>query len=167
MKMITGDHAATAAAIGHELGLTGESVTGADLDRMDDDELARRIDDITVFARVAPEHKMRLVRALQAEGHVVAMTGDGVNDTTLKGADIGVTMGITGTEVSKEAADMVLTDDDFPPSCGPWRRVGQSTTTSSSSSRFQLHQPRRDLQPARCPDRSTSPSRSRPSRCFW
>ncbi|MDP2291549.1 MAG: HAD-IC family P-type ATPase [Actinomycetota bacterium] len=114
VKMITGDHAATAAAIGHELGLAGESVTGADLDRMDDDELARRIDGITVFARVAPEHKMRLVAALQQRGNVVAMTGDGVNDApALKKADMGVAMGITGTEVSKEAATMVLTDDNF------------------------------------------------------
>ncbi len=114
VKMITGDHAATAASIGAQLGLRGDSVTGADLDRMDDDELDRRIDDIAVFARVAPEHKMRLVAALQARGNVVAMTGDGVNDApALKKADIGVAMGITGTEVSKEAATMVLTDDNF------------------------------------------------------
>ncbi|HAN36348.1 MAG TPA: ATPase [Acidimicrobiaceae bacterium] len=114
VKMITGDHAATAAAIGHELGLTGEAITGADLDRMDDSELARRIDDITVFARVAPEHKMRLIAALQQRGNVVAMTGDGVNDApALKKADMGIAMGITGTEVSKEAATMVLTDDNF------------------------------------------------------
>ena len=114
VKMITGDHAATAAAIGHELGLTGGAVTGADLDAMDDEELARRIDDITVFARVAPEHKMRLIAALQRRGNVVAMTGDGVNDApALKKADIGIAMGITGTEVSKEAATMVLTDDNF------------------------------------------------------
>ncbi|MEY4230733.1 MAG: hypothetical protein RLZZ362_1582 [Actinomycetota bacterium] len=114
VKMITGDHAATAKAIGSELGLHGEVVTGADLDRMDDDELARRIDDIAVFARVAPEHKIRLVAALQRKGNVVAMTGDGVNDApALKKADIGVAMGITGTEVTKEAATMVLTDDNF------------------------------------------------------
>jgi P-type Ca2+ transporter type 2C len=114
VKMITGDHAATAKAIGGELGLHGEAVTGADLDQMDDDELARRIDDITVFARVAPEHKIRLVAALQRKGNVVAMTGDGVNDApALKKADIGVAMGITGTEVTKEAATMVLTDDNF------------------------------------------------------
>ncbi|HAP77289.1 MAG TPA: hypothetical protein DCR14_14545, partial [Acidimicrobiaceae bacterium] len=114
VKMITGDHAATAAAIGQQLGLHGESVTGADLDRMDDAELDRRIDNITVFARVAPEHKMRLVAALQQRGNVVAMTGDGVNDApALKKADMGVAMGITGTEVSKEAATMVLTDDNF------------------------------------------------------
>lgn len=114
VKMITGDHAVTAAAIGRELGLHGEAVTGADLDHMDDDELDRRIDDIAVFARVAPEHKIRLVAALQKRGNVVAMTGDGVNDApALKKADMGVAMGITGTEVTKEAATMVLTDDNF------------------------------------------------------
>jgi len=114
VKMITGDHAVTAAAIGKELGLVGQSVTGADLDEMDDAELSRRLDDITVFARVAPEHKMRLIAALQQRGNVVAMTGDGVNDApALKKADIGIAMGITGTEVSKEASTMVLTDDNF------------------------------------------------------
>ena len=114
VKMITGDHASTAAAIGRELGLTGLAVTGNDLDKMDDRELAERIDDITVFARVAPEHKIRLVAALQQKGNVVAMTGDGVNDApALKKADMGVAMGITGTEVTKEAATMVLADDNF------------------------------------------------------
>jgi P-type Ca2+ transporter type 2C len=114
VKMITGDHAATASAIGTQLGLRGDAVTGADLDRMDDEELARRIDDIAVFARVAPEHKLRLIAALQARDNVVAMTGDGVNDApALKKADMGIAMGITGTEVSKEAATMVLTDDNF------------------------------------------------------
>ena len=114
VRMITGDHAATAASIGAQLGLRGESITGAELERLDDAELDRRIDDIAVFARVAPEHKMRLVGALQRKGRVVAMTGDGVNDApALKKADIGVAMGITGTEVSKEAATMVLTDDNF------------------------------------------------------
>jgi len=114
VKMITGDHAATARAIATDLGIRGEVVTGADLDRLDDDELARRIDDIGVVARVSPEHKVRLVRVLKAGGEVVAMTGDGVNDApALKTADIGVAMGITGTEVTKEAASMVLTDDNF------------------------------------------------------
>ena len=114
VKMITGDHASTAAAIGAQLGLRGEAVTGADLDRMSDTELADRIDDIAVFARVSPEHKLRLVGALQQRSNVVAMTGDGVNDApALKKADMGVAMGITGTEVSKEAATMVLTDDNF------------------------------------------------------
>jgi Ca2+-transporting ATPase len=114
VKMITGDHASTAAAIGRELGLTGRSVTGADLDTMSDEQLTAEIDDITVFARVAPEHKIRLVAALQAKGNVTAMTGDGVNDApALKKADMGIAMGITGTEVTKEAATMVLADDNF------------------------------------------------------
>ena len=119
VKMITGDHAATAAAIGRQLGLVEEGrdligVSGAELDRMDEAELDRRIDDIAVFARVAPEHKLRIVTALQRRSNVVAMTGDGVNDApALKRADIGVAMGITGTEVTKEAATMVLTDDNF------------------------------------------------------
>ncbi|MFZ4583619.1 MAG: cation-translocating P-type ATPase [Acidimicrobiia bacterium] len=114
VKMITGDHAVTAGVIGRSLGLRGDVVTGADLDQMSDEELTRRVDDIAVFARVAPEHKVRLVNALRARGDVVAMTGDGVNDApALKSADIGVAMGITGTEVTKEAAAMVLTDDNF------------------------------------------------------
>jgi Ca2+-transporting ATPase len=113
--MITGDHAVTAAAIAADLGIPGEAVTGADLDRIPDDaELAHRLDNIGVVARVSPEHKIRIVRALQARGDVVAMTGDGVNDApALRKADIGVAMGVTGTEVTKEAATMILTDDNF------------------------------------------------------
>ncbi|MGW0705880.1 HAD-IC family P-type ATPase [Streptomyces sp. NPDC002643] len=114
VKMITGDHADTAAAIARELEITGDVVTGADLDRMTEDELAAHIDDIGVFARVAPQHKVAIVRALASRGHVVAMTGDGVNDAAaLRAAHIGVAMGRGGTDVAKEAADMVLTDDDF------------------------------------------------------
>jgi Ca2+-transporting ATPase len=114
VKMITGDHKATAAAIARELQLMGEVVSGAELDAMSDGELARRVNDISVFARVSPEHKVSIVKALQLAGHVVAMTGDGVNDApALKAADIGVAMGITGTAVTKEAATMVLTDDNF------------------------------------------------------
>jgi Ca2+-transporting ATPase len=118
VKMITGDHKTTAAAIGRELGLVdgraGEVVSGAELDALDDASLAARINTINVFARVSPSHKVRIVKALKADGHVVAMTGDGVNDApALKAADIGIAMGITGTAVTREAASMVLTDDNF------------------------------------------------------
>jgi len=119
VKMITGDHATTARSIGQALNLgePGEpvvAVTGRDLDAMSDEELSERIDGISVFARVSPEHKLRLVAALQERGHVVAMTGDGVNDApALRRADMGIAMGITGTEVTKEAATMVLADDNF------------------------------------------------------
>ncbi|MBT9540187.1 HAD-IC family P-type ATPase [Thiobacillus sp.] len=114
VKMITGDHAHTAAAIGRELGLRGEVVSGAELDAMQVGELARRIHSISVFARVSPAHKVKIVEALRAGGHITAMTGDGVNDApALKAADIGVAMGITGTAVTREAATLVLTDDNF------------------------------------------------------
>ena len=112
--MITGDHATTAAAIAGELGIEGRAVTGTEFAAMSDEQLLRELDEIGVVARVAPEDKVRLVRLLKEKGNVVAMTGDGVNDApALKTADIGVAMGITGTEVSKEAAVMILTDDNF------------------------------------------------------
>ncbi|HEY9522470.1 MAG TPA: HAD-IC family P-type ATPase [Thermopolyspora sp.] len=115
VRMITGDHAVTAGAIARDLGIPGEAVTGLDLDQITDDaDLARRLEHIGVVARVSPEHKIRIVRALQSRGEVVAMTGDGVNDApALRKADIGIAMGRTGTEVTKEAATMVLTDDNF------------------------------------------------------
>ncbi len=114
VRMITGDHAMTATAIARQVGIDGTVVTGAMVDGWSDAELAERIDHVGVVARVAPEHKLRLVRALQARGDVVAMTGDGVNDApALQGADIGVAMGVAGTDVTREAADLVLTDDNF------------------------------------------------------
>jgi len=115
--MITGDYSNTARAVAQEIGLLrpGHQVlTGADLDRMSEDVLKNEIEQVDVFARVSPEHKMRIVDALQANGEVVAMTGDGVNDApAIKRANIGVAMGITGTDVAKETADMVLTDDNY------------------------------------------------------
>ncbi|GID30850.1 cation-translocating P-type ATPase [Paractinoplanes brasiliensis] len=114
VRMITGDHAVTAAAIAGKLGIRGRAITGAEFAAMSDEEADREIGGIGVIARVTPEHKVRLVEVLKRKGHIVAMTGDGVNDApALKKADIGIAMGITGTEVSKEAAAMILTDDDF------------------------------------------------------
>ncbi len=114
VRMITGDHATTAGAIGGELGIEGRAITGAEFAAMSDDELLAQLPEIGVIARVAPEDKVRLVRMLQQMDNIVAMTGDGVNDApALKAANIGVAMGITGTEVSKEAAVMILTDDNF------------------------------------------------------
>ena len=114
VRMITGDHAVTAAAIGKELGITGKALTGAQFSAMSDEELMKDLPNIGVIARVAPEDKIRLVHLLQQQQNIVAMTGDGVNDApALKKADIGVAMGITGTEVSKDAAVMILTDDNF------------------------------------------------------
>ncbi len=114
VKMITGDHRDTATAIARELGLTGEIHEGRDLELLAPDEMAKLVERTGVFARVAPEHKLRIVQTLLRQGHVVAMTGDGVNDApALKAADIGVAMGVTGTEVTREVATLVLADDNF------------------------------------------------------
>jgi magnesium-transporting ATPase (P-type) len=117
VKMITGDHALTAAAIARSMGLTrsgGQAMTGAEIEAMDETGLRRAVRDVDVFARASPEHKLRLVEAMQANGEVAAMTGDGVNDApALKRADVGVAMGHKGTEAAKEAAEMVLADDNF------------------------------------------------------
>lgn len=116
VKMITGDHAITASAIGRDLGIQNSQMvlTGKELETLSDSELAHRVADVNIYARATPVHKLRLITALQSRGHVVAMTGDGVNDApALKKADIGVAMGKNGTEVAKEAAGMVLIDDNF------------------------------------------------------
>jgi Ca2+-transporting ATPase len=118
--MVTGDHMLTAVAVAKELNLLGENeeegkmLTGAELEKLSDEQLADIVQKVVIYARVSPEHKMRIIKAWKAKGQVVAMTGDGVNDApALKMSDIGVSMGITGTEVTKEASDMVLTDDNF------------------------------------------------------
>lgn len=114
VRMITGDHAVTAEAIGRELGIHGRTITGAEFASLTEGEALNQIDEIGVLARVAPEHKVRLVKTLKKKGNIVAMTGDGVNDApSIKTADIGIAMGITGTDVAKGAAKMILVDDNF------------------------------------------------------
>ncbi len=112
--MITGDHKLTAKAVASEIGLHGKAITGEELDKIDDEELEKIVEDVVVFARVSPQHKLRIVEALKKKGHIIAVTGDGVNDApALKRAEVGVAMGLKGTDVAKEAADMILLDDNF------------------------------------------------------
>lgn len=112
--MITGDHKATAQAIAAEVGIKGRALTGLELEEMDDEAYDNIVEEVAIYARVNPAHKMKIVEALKRKGHIVAMTGDGVNDApALKRADIGIAMGITGTDVAKEASEMILTDDNF------------------------------------------------------
>lgn len=139
VKMITGDHKATAASIANELGLDGEVHEGRELDGLDGAALQQLVERTAVFARVAPEHKMQIVKALQTQGHVVAMTGDGVNDApALKCADIGVAMGRGGSEVSREAANLVLTDDNFASVVGAVREGRTIYDNIVKFVRFQL-----------------------------
>ena len=115
--MITGDHKLTAIAVAKEIGIMKEDslvLTGAELDKMSDEQFEKIVENVAVYARMSPEHKLRIVKALKKKGHIVAMTGDGVNDApAIKSADVGVAMGISGTDVTREASDMILTDDNF------------------------------------------------------
>jgi len=134
--MISGDHPATAGVVAHAIGIQGERVlTGAELDALPAAELPAAVREVNVFARVAPEHKLRLVETLKADGQVVAMTGDGVNDApALKRSDVGVAMGQRGSDVTREAANLVLLDDNFAPLSRPSRKGAVSTRTSRNSS---------------------------------
>jgi magnesium-transporting ATPase (P-type) len=132
--MMTGDHPRTASNIGRQIGLRAadDVLTGADLELLDDAELARRIQHVNVFARVTPAQKFRLVEALQAQGEIVAMTGDGVNDApALRLADVGVSMGRRGTDVARGAADLVLLEDDFSSRSCSWSSWSRSIATAA------------------------------------
>ena len=135
--MITGDHPETALAVGKTLGIAKadtQAVTGKQLEAMSDEELGNNVDQIAVYARVSAQNKLRVVNALQARGNVVAMTGDGVNDApAVKAADIGIVMGITGTDVAKESSDMILTDDNFATIVNAVEEGGESMRTFRSS----------------------------------
>ena len=115
--MITGDHKLTAVAVAKEVGIYKEGdlvLTGAEMDQLSEEKFEEIVEKVTVYARVSPEHKLKIVNALKKKGHIVAMTGDGVNDApAVKAADVGVAMGISGTDVTREASDLILTDDNF------------------------------------------------------
>jgi magnesium-transporting ATPase (P-type) len=161
--MITGDHKITAAAIAKMLGIGDgkTALTGTEIEEMSAATLQEKVRDVDVFARASPEHKLRLVKAIQANKQIVAMTGDGVNDApALKKADIGVAMGIKGTEVTKEAAEMILADDNFASITAAVRKAARSTTTSKT---ILSVLPTNVAQPwlLRWPFSSASPCRSR------
>jgi Ca2+-transporting ATPase len=164
--MITGDHAVTAAAVAGQLGIDGTVLTGAEFGAMSDDEALNRIDGIGVIARVSPGHKVRLVDILKKKGQIVAMTGDGVNDApAVKKAGIGIAMGITGTEVTKEAAVMILTDDNFSTivkavELGPGLYETSPGTSGTRSAACSATSP-----PSLAPASSTSPAANRSFRC--
>jgi Ca2+-transporting ATPase len=165
--MITGDHRETAFAIAKELGIArfpDEAVFGAELDDLTDHELVERASALRVYARVSPEHKVRIVKAIRGAGNIVSMTGDGVNDApSLKAADIGVAMGITGTDVSKGASDMILTDDNFKTIVSAVREGGTSTKTSASRSSSSSPATRARSRPCSPPSSSGGTSPSYPS----
>ena len=161
--MITGDSRETALSISAMLGLeelNGQVLCGEEIDGMSDSQLEQAAPGCYCFYRTTPRHKVRIVKALQSRGHTVGMTGDGVNDgVAIKKADVGVSMGVTGTDVCKEAADMILLDDDFPPSSPPSRRARAYFTTYGISSGSSC----RRASPPSClslsPPYSTSPTR--------
>src|SRR5262249_17018982 len=169
VTMITGDHKITAAAIAKMLGIGDgkTAITGTDIEDMDTATLQERVRDVDVFARASPEHKLRLVKVIQANKQTVAMTGDGVNDApSLRKADIGIAMGVKGTEVTKEAAGMILADDNFASITAAVKEGAQSTTISKRRCSSCCRPTLRRRWSSRWRSSSASPCRSQPRRCF-